>query len=266
MKIGFNTCGYIDSAGMPIEEVIEAAARQGYEGIDISSTRGPVDDPALFPQDDRRRYKETAEQLGLEIVCVVTHLPMINAVWKGQPINVPGAVDLARDIGSGMVAISIGSHQETGHDFDLAWESAVEHLTDVCEYAEDRGITIALDGIRPNTLLDTPQKATKMLLEVGLDNLKHCLDPCYLAWGGHEPSATVKELSPHICHVQFKDYRGTYPDFQQHITGDGKLDHKSWVSALKRAKYKGYINVDCLGTHDLKRSARVGYRTLAKCL
>jgi sugar phosphate isomerase/epimerase len=264
MKIGFNTCPFIDDAGMPIQAVLEVVAREGYEGVDISATRGSANDPSLFPQEDRRAYVDGAERLGLEIVAVVTHLPMVNAVWSGQPINIPGAIDLAVDVGARMVTVNIGSHLDTSHPYDLAWESAVEHLTDVCKYAESQGLLLAIDGIRPGTLLDTPAKVVQLIGQVGSPILKHNYDPCYLELAGLDPVKAVKELAPHVCHVLARDYKGRYPSFQQHIPGDGKLDYRPWMNALRKMRYRGYVTVEASKEHELKRAARVGMRTVSK--
>ncbi|MDP6355400.1 MAG: sugar phosphate isomerase/epimerase [Planctomycetota bacterium] len=264
MKIGFNTSPFIDGADMPIEEVLEVAAAQGYTGIDICATRGNLDDPSLFPQDDRRAYLDSSERLGLEIVAVVTNLPMINAVWEGRPINIPGAVDLALDIDAKLVTLHIGTLEGTDNSFDLAWESAVEHLTDVCKYAEEREILVALDGIRPNALLDSTQKVLELVRAINSPILKLNFEPCSLAFANLDPLEVTSELSDLICHVHVKDYKGTYPDHQPHIPGNGKLDHKAWYTALKRAKYKDYVVVECDKSHDLKKSARTGLRTLKK--
>jgi len=264
MYIGFNTCPFIDEAALPIEEVLEAVAKEGYVGIDISATRASARDPSLFPQEDRRAYGDTAERLGLEIVAVVTHLPMINAVWDGEPINIPGAIDLAADVGAHMVTLYVGGYQETDHSHDLAWESAVEHLADVCKYAEGEDILIAIDGVQPGSLVDTPAKMIQLIQEVGSPVLKHCLDPCYLALAGLDLSKSVRELAPHICHVHVRDFKGRHPNFQPHIPGEGKVEHRLWANALKKAKYRGYVMVEAAKTHELRRAVRIGHRTLSK--
>ena len=223
MKLGFQTQDFVDSGGIPIEEVIETVALDGYAGIDISATHHQSGDPSLFPQEDRCRYRDLAKQFGVEIVAVVTRLPMVEAVWQGQPINLHGAVDLACDVGAGIVTVRIGSYETTGRSADLAWESAAEHLADVCNYAQSSGILIAIDGVEPDSLLDSPEKLCRFIEEVRAPNLKHNYDPCTLALAGHDPANAVKTLAPHICHAHIRDYRGSYPNHNYHIPGEGKL-------------------------------------------
>jgi sugar phosphate isomerase/epimerase len=266
MRIGFDTSQFIEVAGLPIEEVLETVAKDGYQGVDISATRQSAVDPSLFPQDDRRRYRDSAARLGLEVVSVVTHLPMVNSVWQGAPINIPGAIDLAVDVGARMVNVNVGSYQETTHSFDLAWESAVEHLTDVCRYASGRNILVSLDGLSPGTLLSSPEKVLALLRQVDSPCLRHTFDPCDLAIAGFDPAEAAKDLAEYIGHVHVKDYRGIYPEFQYHIPGDGKLEYKTWIAAVRKLKYRGYLTVECFESHTLKRASRLAHRTLTRFL
>ena len=141
-----------------------------------------------------------------------TNLPMINAVWEGRSINIPGAVDLALDIDAQLVTLHIGTLEGTDNSFDLAWESAVEHLTDVCKYAEEREILVAIDGIRPNALLDSTQKVLELVRVINSPILKLNFEPCSLAFANLDPFEVVNELSDLICHVHVKDYKGTYAE------------------------------------------------------
>src|ERR1051326_373703 len=98
MKIGFYTYSYLDRLDMPIAPVREAIAAAGYEAVDLSATRRLDLDPAQFPVEDRREIRRRTSALGLEIAALVTHLPLVNALWDGRPLNLRGAVDLAGEL------------------------------------------------------------------------------------------------------------------------------------------------------------------------
>src|SRR5262245_20234382 len=103
MKLGFYTYSYIDRLKMDIEPVLEAVAAAGYDGIDISATWLNDLDPALMPAQARDRYVKTVGRLGLEIEAVVTHLGLVQSLRDGLPINLEGAVDVARHVGARIV-------------------------------------------------------------------------------------------------------------------------------------------------------------------
>src|SRR5262245_30761176 len=100
MKLGVYTYSYVDRLKMGMEPVLGAVAAAGYDGTDASATWHAVLDPALMPADVRDRYVKTAGRLGLEIEAVVTHLGLVQSLRQGLPINLKGAIDVARDLGA----------------------------------------------------------------------------------------------------------------------------------------------------------------------
>src|SRR4051812_10386490 len=99
MRIGFYTYSYIDRLGMEPADVIPRVAAAGYEALDISATWRHDEDPALFPTARRREIRQLAADHGLSIEAAVTHLGMLDALRDGRPINLPGAADLAAEMG-----------------------------------------------------------------------------------------------------------------------------------------------------------------------
>lgn len=262
MKLGFYTYSYIDRLKMEIEPVLEAVAAQGYDGIDISATWRDDLDPASMPVDARRRYAETAGRLGLEIEAVVTHLGLAQSLRDGLPINLEGAVDVARDVGAKVVTFHVGVGGDRPED---AWRAAVAYLKKACEYAGRHGKLIALDGVWIGSLVPTPEAAVWLADDVGSTHFRHNYDPCYLAISGHDLAASGP-LLPLTAHVHVKDYSGRYPDYRHLIPGEGVLDHARYLAMLRDAGYPAYIVNECFIDAPLDRAVAVGYRTLAKAM
>lgn len=264
MKIGFYTFSYIDKLGQPIEAVLEQVAAAGYEGLDVSATWHDDLDPGLFPREARATLRRTADRLGLDIEACVTHLPMVEAVKNGQPLNLPAAVDLAVELGAKVVTVHVGGAQDT----DDAWRTAVATLSKACSYSEPRGITIATDGIWPPTILDSPERVLKLIEDVGTPALQHNFDPCYLHICGLDPIDAIEMLAAHIAHVHVKDHKGSYPHFEHLIPGEagGEMDHAAWVCALHQSGFDGYAAVECFTDHPLDRACALGKRTMTEAL
>ncbi|MCS6860395.1 MAG: sugar phosphate isomerase/epimerase [Abditibacteriales bacterium] len=264
MKLGFYTYSYIDRLGMSIESVLEKVAATGYDGVDVSATWREDLDPALFPREARQTLRRTAEQLGLNIEACVTHLPLVPAVWNSQPLNLPGAVDLAVELGAKIVTVHLGR----AGDGCVAWRTAVKTLRAACAYAEQRGIVVATDAVWRGTILDTPEKVVQLIEDVGSPALKHNFDPCYLNICGFDPAEATAMLAPHIVHVHVKDYRGRYPHFEHLIPGDdgAEMNHAAWVRALHAAGFDGYAVVECFTHHPLERACAIGYRAMRRAL
>jgi len=266
VKLGFYTYSYIDRLQMEIESVFEAIAAAGYEGVDISATWRDDIDPALMSSSTRGRYVRAAERFGLEIEAVITHLGLVQALRQGLPLNLRGAVDVARDVGARIVTVHIGfadfSMAETGD----VWRSAVEHLKDAADYAATKRVEIALDGVWKSFLAHSPELILRMIEDVRSPGFRHNFDPCYLALSGHDPDRAAEMLGAYSVHAHIKDYSGRYPDFQHRIPGEGALDHFGYVKTLAAAGFNRYLVNECFIEAPLDRALSVGYQTLTAAL
>jgi sugar phosphate isomerase/epimerase len=263
MKLGFYTFSYIDRLKMDIDPVLEAVVAAGYDGIDISATWHDDLDPACMPSDVRNRYVAAAGRLGLEVEAVITHLGLVQALRDGLPINLQGAVDVARDIGARIVTFHIG---EVGDRPQDDWQMAVHYLRKACDYAGRHGKVVALDGVWGPSLVSTPERAVRLAEDVGSPYFGHNYDPCYLAVTGFDLARATPPLLPRTVHVHVKDYVGRYPAFEHRIPGEGVLDHASYLRLLKDARYEGYIVNECFIDAPFERACLAGYQTLATAL
>ncbi|MBY0229329.1 MAG: sugar phosphate isomerase/epimerase [Gemmataceae bacterium] len=258
MKLGFYTYSYIDRLGMGIEEVLERVAAAGYDSLDLSATWRADLDPALMPAEARKAYVRTASRLNLPIEAVVTHLGLAQSLRDGLPINLAGAVDVARDLGAPLVTFHIGEGSP-----DL-WPRIVDHLRGACDHAGKHGKLLLLDGVWGPSLASSPADAVRLAREVGSPHFRHNYDPCYLELSGF-PAAEAS-LFPHASHVHAKDYDGRYPAFRHRIPGEGVMDHAAWIRALHEAGYAGHVANECFIDAPLERALAVGHRALSEAM
>jgi sugar phosphate isomerase/epimerase len=263
MKLGFYSYSYIDLLKRDIEPVLEAVAAAGYDGIDISATWHDDLDPARMPAAVRNRYVRAAGRLGLEIEAVITHLGLVQALRDGLPINLQGAVDVARDVGARIVTFHIG---ETYDRLQGDWQAAVHYLREACDYAGRHGKVVALDGVWGASLVSTPDLALRLAEKVGSPHFGHNYDPCYLAVSGFDLARATTPLLPQTVHVHVKDYVGRYPAFEHRIPGEGVLDHAAYLRLLKNVGYGGYVVNECFIDAPFERACLTGYETLATAL
>ena len=271
VRLAFYTYSYIDRLGMEPAEVIPRVAAAGYDSLDISATWRSDEDPGLFPTDRRREIRELAEAHGLPVEAVVTHLPMINSLRDGRPINLPGAVDVAADLGAPVVTVHIGSPAAAGGEtgpqgVEEDWQRAVEYLRECCAYAAERGISIATDATFPDFLTPTPETVARLVDEVGSANMGHNFDPCYLALCGFDVPEAARVLGKRIVHAHIKDHVGRYPHWEHRIPGEGELDHTEWARVLGEIGFQGAVAVECFTDMPLERALEAGYRGVAEAL
>ncbi len=263
MKLGFYTYSYIDRLGMEIEPVLEAVAAAGYDGIDVSATWRDDLDPARMPDEVRGRYAEAATRLGLEIEAVVTHLGLIPALRQGLPLNLEGAVDVARSVGARMVTLHVGIDDGPPAGTSATWRAVVDHLKRASDYAGEHGLVLALDGVWANFLVNTPGLVLELIGDVGSPAFGHNFDPCYLELTGHPLDRATPLLAPHVVHAHVKDYNGRYPHFRHAIPGEGVLDHGRYVGMLAEAGFDGYLVNECFTDAPFDHACPAGYRALS---
>lgn len=261
MRIGFYTYSYIDRNGMEPADVIPRVAAAGYQALDISATWRLDEDPGLFPAERRREFRKLAADHGLTIEAAVTHLGMLDSLRDGRPINLPGAIDVAAEVGCPVVTFHIGSpaQAEGGDD----WRRAVEYLQECCEYGGRNGVRLASDAIWPGTLLDTPESVVRLTEAVGSPWLGHNYDPCYLALCDRDYVAAAHLLGPQIFHAHIKDHVGRYPTWEHRIPGEGEMDYAACFRALGEVGFGGAVAVECFTDMPLELALSVGRRTMA---
>lgn len=270
MKVAFYTYSYIDRLQMEPAEVIPAVAAAGYRALDLSATWRADEDPAHFPAARRREIRRLADDHGLSIEALVTHLPMTNALRAGRPINLPGAVDLARELAAPVVTVHVGTPEaplpgRVGREAAPEdWALAVEYLQTCCDYARERGVTLALDALFPDFLTPTPQTILELIQDVGSSALGHNFDPCYLALCGFSIPEAAQLLGPHLVHVHLKDHIGLYPHWEHRIPGAGVLNHAEWATALGRVGFQGSVAVECFTDMPLQQALHVGFQTVSQ--
>jgi sugar phosphate isomerase/epimerase len=250
-------------------EVLPKVAAAGYSGFDLSATWRDDLDPGLFPAVRRREIRKLSQELGLGIEALVTHLPLVGCLHDGRPLNLPGAVDLAGDLGCPLVTVHIGSPSEGSEPGDREtedWRRTVAHLQECCDYAAPFGISIACDALYPTFMTSTPESVAALLKDVGRLNMGHNYDPCYLHACGFSPVDAAQVFGPHILHAHVKDSVGRYPGFQHRIPGEGEVDHAAWVGALQALGFSGAVAVECFPDMPLEQALAVGHRTLAPLL
>lgn len=167
------------------------------------------------------------------------------------------ASDFAAALGVKSIACHIGCVPEDHSDPDyIAVRGMVRRI---CDRAEEHGQTFALEtGQEPaDTLL-------RFLDDAGCPNLKINFDPAnMILYGSGDPIEALEKLAPHVVSVHAKD--GDRPPADkpgalgtERPLGQGAVGIPRFVEALKRAGYKGSINVEREIENQAQRLADIG--------
>ncbi|MCD6562302.1 MAG: sugar phosphate isomerase/epimerase [Thermoproteales archaeon] len=252
MKKGLNlwtVFGFSYSGKPSIEEILEKAKEFGYDGIEFVFDDALLD-LAKISKDDRKRYVEKVESLGLQIPSVAS-----GVFWKynlgstdeklrekGRQY-VKGGIDLAVDLGARVVLV-VPAVADPNIPYEKIYSLSVEEFKELSRYAEDRGIIIGLENVW-NKFLYSPLEFRRYLDEINSEYVAAYFDiGNIVALGYHEH--WIKLLKGKIAMVHVKDFDvnvGNINGFR-HI-GKGSIDWKKVISLLKEAGYDDFLNVEC---------------------
>jgi sugar phosphate isomerase/epimerase len=207
MKLSLDSIGYggyftAPGESLPLEEAFKKSAEFGYDAVCIYAHR-PLGFPLDLDQDRRNRLKDLAQSLDLElgaVVCCTNFMEGTHALVYPQEKEIlytRACIDMAKDMGMKIVRIlaafygyfrnpyanegyggpafeSRSKRVSRNEDWLEAWHQVRESLTEVALYAQDQGITLALQT-HPE-ITGNNEETLEMIDEVGVDSLKVGLD------------------------------------------------------------------------------------------
>jgi len=249
-------------ATLTVDEFLIKAKELGYDGVMLAAKRPHV---SLIDYDDqaRKKLKARLEELGLDLVCLAAYTDFTAGVDRAgiphteiQAAYVGELAKLASDLGTKMVRIYTG-YERSDIPYDRQYALVVDGLKAAGKLAAKYGVTLAVQNHHDIAI---HHDAMKWLLdEVNLPNVKaafDCWSPTLEGLSAEEIKKAIQTMKPYIVHTTTADYK-ELPRFRYEINqtnytklqsqmravpiGEGFLDYKLWINALKEIGYQGYI-------------------------
>lgn len=267
LRFGYNTNGF---AHHSIEDAIEILAELGYDGIAITIDHNHCN--ILKATDEAiASLARILDQRGLKVVVETGARYFLDRWRKHEPGFVSNegreeritltkkAIDLGKTLQAEAITICSG-RLGPRLDAELAWPTLVQGLADVVEYADKRGMKIALEP-EPGMFIDDLSKYDRLCQE---PLLKDCL---YLTLDiGHvrcSETCTIEEAiltyRDRIKTIHIEDIKG---DVHEHLFfGDGDIDFQPVMNALSQIRYQGLINVEL--SRDSHRAVEMATKSIS---
>ncbi len=249
-KLGLSTYSYwhFKTPKVPIENVIDEAARLGIEGVDILHRQMDNEDNAYL-----QKLKRHAFVNGVDLICLSIHQSFVSPDAAERQKNIDHTlhcIELAYKLGIPSIRLNSGRWNTIKSFDELMSKRGVEPI--LPGYTEDDGFKWCIDSIE-KCLLKAAECGVMLALEnhwgltstpEGLLRIRKAIDSPWLGvlldTGNflEDPYTKLEKVAPVANFVQAKTYYGG----GEWYTLD--LDYKRIINILRQANYKGYIALE----------------------
>ncbi|HEX6349634.1 MAG TPA: sugar phosphate isomerase/epimerase family protein [Candidatus Dormibacteraeota bacterium] len=227
MKLAFST---LACPGWSLDQVVEAALRYGYQGVELRLVDGELIDAGM-PAAERERVRRVFARAGLPIVAVDTSVRVASPDAATALRELEPFLELANSWESPVVRVFGG---------EGAVAQAREVLGRAARSAEPLGVRVALET-------HDRFSAAELVAEV-LDGLPAAVAALWDTGHPHRvgdgPERVLRLLDGRIAHVHLKDARRSGQDWELTLLGEGEVPVKACVEGLRAAGYDGWLSVE----------------------
>jgi D-psicose/D-tagatose/L-ribulose 3-epimerase len=237
---------------LPLAAQCEAAARMGYDGLEIAPFT-LADDPTTLDAAHARDVRATARAHGMEISSL--HWLLVkpdglslvtdDAALRTRTLDLlRRLIDFAAACGAGVLVHGSPKQRSPAPGQSVADATATFEaaLTELALHAAAAGVTYCLEPLAPfeTPVVNTVAEAAALVDRIGSPALRTMLD---VSAASHSESAPVHEVlrrflvSGHIAHVQLNDRNRRGP-------GQGDTDQRPVLKVLHDTGYAGWMAVE----------------------
>lgn len=272
MKLGLYSITFLGAwyrgDALTLEELVKRAREYGYEGIEIDGKR-PHGNPLDWPTARCRKIREYAEGEGIEIYGVAANNDFSSPVPENRESHIAYVRDLIRmtsDLGAKTLRVFLGwsgitfngriAEYTTARDIwdyshkkfpeDQIWSWCREGLAECTKYAEDAGVTLALQNHAP--VIRDWRDMMRMVKEINSPGLKVCLDAPIMVDKSEE---NIREAARAAGDLQVLSHFGG--EYDRNADGKvvcsetytrGAAFYTPFIKAMREIGYSGYLSYE----------------------
>ncbi len=275
MKTGITSC--VLERKFPVEEAMRVAYDLGYAGYEIDV--GPEPHYSIFGgetdlsrmRDFHRwnRLGQVAESVGIKIcsICIgALHnygLGDPNKKVRDQGISIlKMTCKAAEDLGVDKILVPI--QQPTGIEVLVAQNYIIDSLKKCINTAQEYGTLLAVENM-PNDLYGPANKVVEIIEQIGSEYCQVYYDIANPEVKQIHAKDEIPILSNLIKQVHIKDLKieSTEGEIEVVNIGEGDLDLKSGIGALKDINYEGFVVVEVpTKASDAFKAAEINLKSL----
>jgi 3-oxoisoapionate decarboxylase len=276
MQIGFSSYSFhaATTAGrMTLPEVVDWVADSPGEHFEIAVVGGPTGNP-LTDLSDLPNNHELLDALGARIDATgvtLSQLAIPGNLWQDdeekveeQKANMRRHIDLAAELGIKLLRHDVSHGNHPGDDsplFDEALPVIAKHAKEVAQYAATKGVTTSIEN--HGYFVQGSERVRRVIRAVDEPNFKTTLDIGNFLCTDEDPVVAVGNNLPYASIVHLKDFYVRTQDpgegffrsrggkfLRGAIVGQGDIDMRGVISAVKASGYDGFVSIEFEGHED----------------
>ena len=244
MKLGYSTWGM---PNVPVNAIVRHLAELGFEGVELTVLSHHTTALEKLTPAERRRIPNLLREHNLELPAIAGHVSLMEEDGASHSANLErlkATVDLALEWaladGPPVIDTTAGGRPE---DWESKLDMLIERIQEAVEYAASQGVTIAIEP-HVGSIIDTPDRTLELIDRVGSDFLRVNFDISHFNVMGIGIEESVSKMAPYARHTHVKDERGTVPDYEFLVPGEGEFDYVAYLKAMQRHGYTGFITAE----------------------
>ena len=255
MKFGNASWGFRET---PLEEQFKITAEMGLSVLEIGIANAPDDIPLDVSDTELLKVKEMSKKYGVKMVSAATGDDF--TIGTDDVEKVKRVIDICEKLGIGYLRIFAG-FTAIGDVTDEMFESMVESLSEVCDYAKENSVIPVIethggvngydDGVEHFASTTTDLASLKKIMSKLPENARICYDPANIFAVGENPADFYKKIKDKVAYSHFKDFKKVSENrILPSFCGDSDMD---WDAVLtEMASFDGYCFFEYENTEDIK--------------
>lgn len=237
MRLSANTYCY---GNLDRESVFKSMSALGLYGVEIITHRPCFHVDVLDTREAQKKTLELLEKLNLKIVTLSAGSEFIvfdKDLRRAVVEHCMAQIDLAKMYGSKILRICAGGNIPENKTKEECIDVVVEGMLPCIEYAEKRGIKIAVEnhgefGAKLEVMLEILEKINSPILGITLDTASYVYYKVDLI-------DAIEKLGDRIFHTHLKDFILVNGEYNVKPVGEGDLNFPAIITKLKEINYKG---------------------------
>jgi len=242
-RLGFSTIG---CPNYDIDQIIELASSNGFEGVELRFVRGTIDLASLeeFAPSNIVGTRQRFNDAGIEVVGVDTSVRMnsLDPKIRSEQLELAKRnLAIAEGLGASFLRVFGGAIPE-GQTEGATRGAIAEGLSRVADLTAVSEVSTLLET---HDSFSTSESILDLYANGASENLAVLWDSLHTFRHGEAPEYTWQQLGPHVRHVHVKDSTQASADsFDFALTGEGNVPIPTIIRVLRNVNYEGFVSFE----------------------